>query len=197
MERERRERLRSLELAYLASEDPIRQSGFGGGARRWRAEREPILAAVERSGSLIDVCCANGFLLECLVEWGAERGLELDAWGLDIGAELIALARERSPRRAHQLFQGDAVSWEPPRRFDYVYTLADVVPRSELAGYLSRLLGRLVGEGGRLIVGAYGSRSRALEPLDVAGLMAAAGHRVVGSAAAGDPPVVRFAWAEV
>ncbi len=72
-----RARARSLEAAYLESDDPIRQSGFGGGPERWRAERQPILDAVEGDGDLLDIGCANGYLLECLVAWGAERGLAL------------------------------------------------------------------------------------------------------------------------
>ncbi len=63
-------RIESLEEAYLRSDDPIRQSGFGGGAERWRAERGPILEAVEGDGDLLDIGCANGYLLECLVAWG-------------------------------------------------------------------------------------------------------------------------------
>jgi hypothetical protein len=59
--------LKALELAYLKSDDPIEQSSFGGGKERWRAEREPILEAIAASGDLLDVGCANGYLLECLV----------------------------------------------------------------------------------------------------------------------------------
>jgi hypothetical protein len=33
--------LEVLELAYLQSDDPIEQSGFGGGAEHWPIEREP------------------------------------------------------------------------------------------------------------------------------------------------------------
>ena len=62
-------RQRALEDAYLRSDDPIRQSGFGGGAERWRAERSPILEAVDGDGDLLDIGCANGYLAECLVEW--------------------------------------------------------------------------------------------------------------------------------
>ena len=67
--------LRELEASYLQRSDPIEQSGFHGGAERWRAEREPILDAIMRDGELLDIGCANGFLLECLVEWGQERGV--------------------------------------------------------------------------------------------------------------------------
>ena len=86
-----------LPKAYLQHSDPIRQSGFGGGAERWRLEREPILDAITRSGSFIDIGCANGYLLECLVAWGRIRELELDPFGLDVSFDLIALARQRFP----------------------------------------------------------------------------------------------------
>jgi hypothetical protein len=83
--------LAALPEAYLRHTDPIRQSGFGGGAERWRLEREPILEGIDRSGSLLDIGCANGYLLECLVSWGRERHVELEPYGLDISQDLISL----------------------------------------------------------------------------------------------------------
>ena len=80
------ETIRILEAAYLAHNDPIRQSGFSGGPDRWRAERYPLLDAVDGDGDLIDLGCANGYLLECLLEWGAERGIRLNPYGVDLNA---------------------------------------------------------------------------------------------------------------
>jgi hypothetical protein len=57
--------LARLPGAYLCHSDPIRQSGFGGGAERWQAERQPTLDAVNRSGTFIDIGCANGYLRGC------------------------------------------------------------------------------------------------------------------------------------
>jgi hypothetical protein len=65
-----------LEDAYLSDDDPIHQSGFGGGAERWRAERGPILEAVTGDDDVPDIGCANGYLAECLVVW-ASAGLNL------------------------------------------------------------------------------------------------------------------------
>ncbi len=93
-------RLRQLEQVYLTSEDPIRQSGFGGGAERWRREREPILEAFQKGGDVLDTCCANGYLLESLRNWGRVRGLEIIPFGIDQGAKLIELARKRFPQFA-------------------------------------------------------------------------------------------------
>jgi hypothetical protein len=70
-------RLRQLEEVYLSSEDPLRQSGFSGSPERWRREREPILEAFQDNGDLLDACCANGYLLESLRDWGRARSLEI------------------------------------------------------------------------------------------------------------------------
>jgi len=140
--------LGALEASYLERTDPIGQSGFGG-AERWRAEREPILEAITEDGDLLDVGCANGYLLECLVAWGRERGLTLTPYGVDQGARLIALARERQPRWAGHFFVGNAWDWHPPRRFRSVYALLDLVPPDYGARFLWTEKGRLEDATGR------------------------------------------------
>jgi 2-polyprenyl-3-methyl-5-hydroxy-6-metoxy-1,4-benzoquinol methylase len=67
----------------------MRQSGFSGGAERWRAERESILDPIHSDGEILDIGCANGYLLECLVTWAKDRGINLTPHGLDHGARLI------------------------------------------------------------------------------------------------------------
>lgn len=87
-------RLRQLEEAYLTSGDPIRQSGFAGGSERWRREREPILEGFQDGGDLLDACCANGYLLECLIEWGEARRLKITPPNSFIGWWIVLLHRE-------------------------------------------------------------------------------------------------------
>ena len=188
------EQVRVLERAYLQESDPIRQSGFAGGAVRWRAEREPILDAVERGGDLLDVGCANGYLVECLVTWGRERGLDLVPFGVDRSDALVALARRRLPECAARFWVANAWEWQPPRRFRYVYALHDCVPGEYLRSFVERLLGGAVASGGRLIIGAYGSHSRQEAPLDIARRLAALDFRISGESAGGDPVLSRFAW---
>ncbi|MHC4860787.1 MAG: class I SAM-dependent methyltransferase [Planctomycetota bacterium] len=186
--------LERLEASYLEASDPIRQSGFGGGSERWRRERSPILEAVTEDGDFLDVGCANGYLLECLIRWAAERGVRLSPSGVDLGSRLIALARERHPAHAETFWAANAWDFTPPRRFRYVYSLEDCVPASHLREYVDRLLDRFVEPGGTLILGSYGSRSAGRPPRDLVTTLRAWGHDVEGSATGGDPPVSSFAW---
>jgi imidazolonepropionase-like amidohydrolase len=55
--------------------------------------------------------------------WGRTRGIELEPFGLDVSGELVALARQRFPGLEDHFYIANAWMWEPPRRFDFVYTL--------------------------------------------------------------------------
>lgn len=188
------DRIASLEEAYLRTDDPIRQSGFGGGEDRWRLERAPILEAIDGDGDLLDIGCANGYLLECLVAWGAERGLSLIPHGIDVGLRLIAEAARRMPAFAGNFYVANGWDWRPDRRFRYVYTLWDCVPPDFLGEYVRRLLARVVSRGGRLIVGAYGSRSRGEPPQPIGAVLESHGLAVAGRTEGGEPPLTAFAW---
>jgi hypothetical protein len=154
------DRLRELEVSYLRETDPVRQSGFGGGQERWRTERELVLDAVSDDGDFLDIGCANGYLLECLVTWGQERHVRLRPYGVDCGAQLIALAKKRLPQYASHFWVANAWEWIPPRTFRYVYSLYDCVPQGLLPAYIRLLVTRRVEQGGTLIMGAYGSDSK-------------------------------------
>lgn len=184
----------ALEATYLGYDDPIKQSGFGGGAERWRIEREPILDAVYSDGDILDIGCANGYLLECLVKWAKERNLKLTPYGIDIGTKLIALAQKRIFENAENFYIGNAWIWKPPRQFKYIYALYDCVPVQYLAEYVTKLLCQSVEPGGRLIIGAYGSKSKNIPPFDISKFLHEAKFSVVGVSLGGDPPISKFAW---
>lgn len=199
LERWFRSQQEAHESAYLASSDPHRQSGWGSTPERWRIGREVILDAVPFDGDFLDIGCANGLLLECLVRWARERGILLTPHGLDVSARLVALARRRLRTHDANLHTGNAFTWTPPRRYTYVHTLLEYVPADLHGEYLHRLLDHAVEPLGRLIVSNYGSRSRAEPPVDVAALLRGMGLEVAGSAASAEEDgwvATRVAWVQ-
>jgi hypothetical protein len=157
-------------------------------------ERTLVLDAVPDDGDFLDVGCANGYLLECLLQWGQARHVRLTPYGGDCGAQLIALAKQRLPQYASHFWVANAWEWSPPRTFHYVYSLYDCVPEELLPAFIHRLLTRYVETGGRLIIGAYGSITKQAAARDIATDRAAAGLRVAGSSSRGELPVSRVAW---
>jgi trans-aconitate methyltransferase len=141
--------------AYLAGDSPRAQSGHSGDALRWERARRLLLDAVERSGSFLDIGCANGHLMECLHAWAAEGGTDLEPWGLEISVELAELARRRLPQWRDRISVGNALGWKPPRRFTYARTNLDYVPAGRRAELLQHLLDDVVAPDGRLIVGVF------------------------------------------
>jgi hypothetical protein len=67
---------------------------------------------------------------------------------------------------------------------------------SYLEDYVRGLLARVVAPGGRLILGAYGSRTRNVPAFDVAAFMRAAGLAVAGQTTVGSVPEAQFAWTD-
>jgi SAM-dependent methyltransferase len=149
---------RALSAAYLIDDDPRWQSGFDGDAALWREAREGVLDAVDRDGTLLDVGCATGHLMECLAAWGRERGVRVEPYGLELDPALAREARRRLPAWADRIFVGHAMDWPPPRRIAYVRTGVEYVPPGRGAALLARLHADVVAPGGRLIVGpVYGA----------------------------------------
>lgn len=148
------------EAAYLSygADEPWKQSGMSGPEQRWKALRKPVADAVEHSGSFLDIGCANGYLLESVIEWTKERGIAIDPHGLDISEKLIGLAKERLPAYADHFYVGNAFAWIPERRFDYVATMLDIAPEKYEEEYIHFLLEHHVAPQGKLLLlktGAY------------------------------------------
>jgi|SRR5436190_13141192 len=178
-----------FEDAYLSSDDPRAQSGFRGDEARWESVRRPIVEAIDRDGAFLDVGCANGYLLESIVRWSDHR---IEPYGLDFAPGLVELARRRLPQWADRIFLGDALTWRPPRSFDYA--------RLELA-YVAEerrreLLERWLSYADRLIVCSYGSRRRNLPAEDVGDQLRALGFEVSGevSREGREGALVNLAW---
>jgi SAM-dependent methyltransferase len=145
------------EAKYLAGSSPRQQSGFGRDERDWERFRKPVVAAVRKSGTFLDIGCASGLLMEDVARWARQDGYAIEPYGLDISEKLAALARERLPRWRERIFVGNALYWEPPLRFDYVRTELMYVRPHTRREYVERLLARVVAPEGRAILCSYGS----------------------------------------
>lgn len=140
--------------AYLAATTPWGQSGKTGDDAGWERARS-LIAEVALPGSFLDIGCASGYLMECLVRWCAERGIACEPYGLDIAVDLADLARQRLPHWRDRIFVGNALDWQPPRRFDVVRTGLEYVPTRQQRDLVARLLADVVAGGGRLIIGVF------------------------------------------
>ena len=143
-----------FENAYLSGGNPRAQSGFGGDEERWGLARRPIADAIHHGGTFLDVGCASGYLMESVVSWARCR---IEPYGVDFAPGLVELARRRLPHWADRIFLGDALSWEPPRKFDVVRIELVYVPDERQGELVARLLDSAVAPRGRLIVCGYGS----------------------------------------
>jgi SAM-dependent methyltransferase len=141
--------------AYLAATDERGGSGHTGTAEDWEYSRGIVGEAIARSGTFLDIGCANGLLMESVVRWGNARNLGIEAYGLDISPELAERARGRLPAHADRVFVGNALGWMPPRRFDVVRTGLEYVPPRRRPDLVAWLLDRVVAPRGRLVIGKY------------------------------------------
>jgi SAM-dependent methyltransferase len=125
-----------FDRAYLAGADPRAQSGFHGSAERWEAARRPIVDAIDRPGTFLDVGCANGLLMESVAAWSPHA---VEPYGIDFAPGLVELARTRLPQWADRIWLADARTWRPPFRFAFVHVRLDLEVIDE-----ARALGRRV-----------------------------------------------------
>lgn len=144
-----------VEPAYLSAGNPRAQSGNGGDEIRWRLARGLLVDALPGRCSLLDVGCANGHLMESLVEWAAAAGIAVEPYGVEISAPLAELARRRCPQWSDRIWTANVLDWRPPRRFDVVRTGLDYVPPGRGADLVAHLIEYVVAPDGRLVIGVF------------------------------------------
>jgi len=140
--------------AYLSHAEPWRQSGKGGDEADWRWGRELVLDVVNDGDAVLDVGCANGYLMESFHRWGAERGVRVEPYGVDISWRLASLARRRLPQWRDRIFAANVMTWRPPRRFDVVHTALDYMPVARRREHVEHVLDDFLLPGGRLVLRA-------------------------------------------
>jgi len=131
---------------------PWRKSSKSGTFSDWVRLHIPLVECINTSGSFLDISCANGFLLECLLEWTRHKGLALMPFGLDHSFPVLESAKSRLPEYRDNFFLGNAWEWIPPRQFDYVRTDLSAVPASLRESYIQNLLDNFVAPGGKILV---------------------------------------------
>lgn len=187
-----------LEQPYLNATDVRGQSGFRGDAARWERARRVITAPMVRDGSLLDVGCANGLLMEAVAEWTAAEGLSIEPYGLDLSPKLAEFARSRLPDWADRIWSGNVMTWVPPRRFNYVRTELEYAPTGLRPALVQRLLDLFLEPGGTAILCSYGSARRPSPAVyEIGETVRAMGFDVAGEAEAEDTNGVVFtkiAW---
>jgi ubiquinone/menaquinone biosynthesis C-methylase UbiE len=109
-----------IEQSYLVCSDKYMQSGWSSTPERWMRARRVILNAIPCSGAFLDIGCANGLLLECLVRWASEDGMQLEPHGIDFSEDFVELARARLTNFVDNLAVANAYSWQP-KRFSTMY----------------------------------------------------------------------------
>jgi SAM-dependent methyltransferase len=152
---------RTLVGPYLSASTPQGGSGFGGTDEEWRDSRGTLADALDASRSVVrflDHACANGHLAVSMVAWGAERGIVVDPYGVDIASALVDRARSEHPDLATHFWVGDALDWVHPdgERFDLVHVLLDVIPSDRHPELIRHQLDHVVVPGGRLLLSEYG-----------------------------------------
>ncbi|MFC2070831.1 class I SAM-dependent methyltransferase [Chloroflexota bacterium] len=156
-----------LETAYLLYEDPKKQSGFSSTEEYWVACRKPVADCIDKSGTFLDIGCANGYLLECIMNWTGERGIAITPFGLDLSEKLVELAIERLPEYSDNFYAGNAWSWDAPMKYDYARTELVYVPNELQKEYIERILNNYLTEHGKLLIALYRNRSTPVdEPWD-------------------------------
>lgn len=191
--------LQRLERPYLEAADPRGACGFRGDGRRWRRARAVIVDALHTGGTFLDVGCAGGLLLASVRAWAAERGLDIEPYGLELSEALAARARRDHPRWAKGIFVGDVTTWAPPRRFAFVRIELVYAPPPARRALVAHCLDTLLAPGGRLVVCSYAGDRHGPPPDDVAAQLAGWGFAVQGQAVAtgrGGRPLTRVAWVE-
>jgi SAM-dependent methyltransferase len=131
-----------------------------GSFQNFTAARKFIADTIPKSGTILDIGCANGFMLRCFQEWVPPQ-CKLVPYGVDINPNCISESRKIYPDLPHNFVVQNVRDYfrkGPPKGFpqtyDYIYF--SLLGLNDKPEFINQLLMR-VKPGGRLILGFYGS----------------------------------------
>lgn len=156
---------------YLSSDNPRAQSGHGSDEYNYAFSHLPIIDAMYKDGTFLDVGCANGHLMEMVYKWAGALGFALQVYGVDISEGLLELAKSRLPQWSDRFYLGNAFFWKPEQQFDYIHIGGlGGVPEDDELNFFNHLMENYLVDGGRLILGPVwcddgDSRSKSIKKL--------------------------------
>lgn len=149
-----------LKDCYFSADEPI---------KKWEIARKFISDIVTSNGTILDIGCANGFLLKSLQSW---TGHDLIPFGVDILEKNIINAKNLFPDHQNNfvtLSYEDFTSNYPksfPEVFGYIcwsfWDDSHLITKNEIDFLLSH-----IEDGGKLIITFYPDNSK--EPTDIIG----------------------------
>ena len=139
---------------YLSTDNPRAQSGHGGDEFHYTFAHLPIMEAIYKNGTFLDIGCANGYLMEMLYKWGNAIGFDLQMYGVEISEGLLELAKNRLPQWHDRFYLGNAFYWKPEHKFDYIIECAEI-PEDDKRNYYEHLMENYLVDGGRMIIRPY------------------------------------------
>lgn len=128
----------------------------------WETHRKFISQAINKGGIILDIGCANGFLLKCLQNWSVYK---LIPYGIDRDEKRIEQAKDLFPLYSDNFMVArvpnftSLLEYKFPAQFDFIYwnvwDLWNFESQSDIK-FLEILL-KMVSNKGRLILGFYES----------------------------------------
>lgn len=149
-----------LKDCYFSADEPI---------KKWEIARNFISETIKSNGAILDIGCANGFLLKSLQSW---TGCDLVPFGVDILEKNILNAKNLFPDQQNNFvtlsFEDFIINYPNsfPEVFDYIcwsfWDDSHLITKTEIDFLLSH-----VKDGGKLIITFYPDNSK--EPTDTIG----------------------------
>jgi len=148
----------------------IQGSKCSGTLQFWKSSRAFVTNAINKSGTILDIGCANGFLLACLAQWLQEKSLTIIPYGIERDPSVLQCKRLFPDlyEVGHfiqidlETFLSNPPSEAPmfPTQFDFIYwnvwvencNLEEEITQRHLCK-----LYNMTSRGGRLLLGLYGT----------------------------------------
>ncbi|CAF1296529.1 unnamed protein product [Rotaria magnacalcarata] len=157
----------------------IRGSKCSGSFQFWESTRRFITDSINQSGTLLDIGCANGFLLASLCYWLEQKSLSVIPYGIECDPSVLQCRRlfPNQYELGHfiqidlETFLSAPTHEAPafPERFDFIYWnvwVENYDLEAEIEQNILCKLYQMVSSKGKLLLGLYGTKPQNDEKLE-------------------------------